>query len=614
MKKLLLGLSSLFISSSGAISVVSCYNQQPTSIVFQAAQGQAFPLATALKPFVKYYNETFKDTEDFMKVKLQFQDDYVVDGEKIQGHKSFSEFGLIKDAKSNIESGDFKKVPNIILGAQSGAYVINQEGRLLDLSDKGITKNLFFDKIANLHSVLAGQGQTDKIFNIPFDNADVDSAVFNLRLLNKMFEIIQRGGGTVTGESEVIKKALAIETKEIPTTSIWAYVDLKTTQENPKPFEGYTVDDETFKTLDGIRELAKKFSENIEIKNEEKITTSTLSGEVLSIDYQDQAFLKELHTKIEDEKKAAFQLDENKKVKYNLIEDDDVKSKFKSLWESYSDTYKTVFRKEIKEKGAVSTKAFHSIKYMKNGKEEWGSWEILKFQSAVSFAASVGAYQNKITRFSKNHPYLGKVEKGQEASFYKNNASEKDVLMTTQVIKSKGSKYSIFNEGGSSIIPVASKHDKVNKATKKFLEWLYKGNNKIGLTEENNWFTLAKTSGYVMPLKDVVSKDQQTKFKQMISDLEAKIKDKTNQQLTDDDATAKLHFELNMLRSASISLDSLLKLNDENTIAKAMVTDDKSAQMVAEINSGLFVQARDEKHQSKTFDQLLQTLNTIKQQ
>ncbi|MBY7703731.1 hypothetical protein JIY74_26040 [Vibrio harveyi] len=51
----------------------------------------------------------------------------------------------------------------------------------------------------------------------------------------------------------------------------------------------------------------------------------------MSIDYQEQAFLKELHTKIEDKEKSAFQLDQNKKVKYNLIDDSEFKKEFKSL-------------------------------------------------------------------------------------------------------------------------------------------------------------------------------------------------------------------------------------------------------------------------------------------
>ncbi|MDQ0567399.1 P68 family surface lipoprotein [Mycoplasma yeatsii] len=613
MKKLLLGLSSLVVGSSGMMTAVACYKQQPTSVIFQVAQGQAFPLAIALKPFIKYYNDTFKDEEDFMKVKIQFKDDYEFDGEKVQGHGSFSEFGLIKNAKSNIESGDFKKVPNIILGAQSGAYIINQDKRLLDLSDKGIKKDFFFDKIADLHSVLAGQGVTDKIFNIPFDNADVDALIFNLRLLKKMFEIIQKGGGTISQDSEIIKKSLAIQNKDIPTTSIWAYIDLKTTQENEKPFENFTVNGETFKTIDGVRELAKKFAENIEIKqeNKAKITDSTLSGDVLSIDYQEQAFLKELHTKIEDKEKSAFQLDQNKKVKYNLIEDDEFKKEFRSLWENYSQTAKLSIRHNV----GASTKAFHAIKYMKNGTEEWGSWQVLKFQSAMSFAASVGAYQNKISTITKSHPYLGKVQEGKDEEFYKTNAGESDVYMTTQVTKTKSSKHEIFNEGGSSIIPIDSRNDKVNRATKKFLEWFYKGKNKIGSTqEENNWYTFARTSGYVMPLKDVVKNETLETFKKQIQELEQKIEGKKDKELVENKELSSLHFKLNMLRSSSISLESLLKLNDEKTVAKAMVTDDKSAQMVRSISTALLNQTTDKKSEIIEFNKLLADLESKKLQ
>ncbi|MGN3924877.1 hypothetical protein ABOA88_24025, partial [Pseudomonas sp. PKS] len=69
-------------------------------------------------------------------------------------------------------------------------------------------------------------------------------------------------------------------------------------------------------------------------------------------------------------------------------------------------------------------------------------------------------------------------------------------------------------------------------------------------------------------------------FKKQIQKLEEKIKGKKDKKLVENKKLSSLHFKLNMLRSSSISLESLLKLNDEKTVAKAMVTDDKSAQMV----------------------------------
>ncbi len=84
-------------------------------------------------------NKTFKGQKDFMPVKMSYADD----------HNTTSEFVLARRAKDNIESGNFKDVPNIILGAQSGAYVINQYNRLMDLSDVGIKKDIFNQSIAD---------------------------------------------------------------------------------------------------------------------------------------------------------------------------------------------------------------------------------------------------------------------------------------------------------------------------------------------------------------------------------------------------------------------------------------------------------------------------------
>ncbi|MBY7704193.1 hypothetical protein JIY74_28520 [Vibrio harveyi] len=118
-----------------------------------------------------------------------------------------------------------------------------------------------------------------------------------------------------------------------------------------------------------------------------------------------------------------------------------------------------------------------------------------------------------------------------------------------------------------------------------------------------------------MPLKDVVTTNTQKFFKDTIKELETKLKGKTIDELTKENTeTEAMYFKLNMLRSASVSLDSLLKLNEEKTIAKAMVTDDKSAQMIKSIDSALLNQTRDEKSESKEFNKLLEELKAIKNQ
>nr|WP_307911763.1 hypothetical protein [Mycoplasmopsis bovis] len=94
-------------------------------------------------------------------------------------------------------------------------------------------------------------------------------------------------------------------------------------------FKDLTVSNKTFESIKDIRDLAAKFTDGVEIEKS-KINDNTISGEVLSIDYQQNTFFKELHAKIQDKDKAIFELDKDKNVKYNLIDDADVKKNSKN--------------------------------------------------------------------------------------------------------------------------------------------------------------------------------------------------------------------------------------------------------------------------------------------
>ncbi|WP_369024604.1 P68 family surface lipoprotein [Mycoplasma capricolum] len=602
MRKKLLGLSAMALTMTTPFVAIAC-SFKSDRVLFSLAQGSGWPLARSLKPLVEYYNNNFKNDKDFVPVKFSFADNKSKDPD-VETHSIYTEFNLIKKVKEDMETGNIKALPNIILGAQSGAYIINQDQRLLDVSDQGINKDLFSSKIADLHSVLAGQTDTNKLYNIPFDNADTDSVHYNLKLMKKMFDLIEEGGGTVEHNIEIYKKAKESEDgkkgNEIPKKSIWYALKVKEkkngtngSSSNGGSLKNIKVDAQTFQSIKKLRELAANFVDGVEI-DKSKVTKDTLHGEVFSIDYQEDVFFKELHSKIEN---PVFELNKNNKdnkktpsVKYNLVNDETTKSEFKSLWEDWS---KTIKRIEDKGDSALNKSVFQSMKFMANADKEWGSWNIFRFQSAFSLAASVGAHQNKISQLTRNHPYF-KDDVLKDPNFDTNNAKEADVFMDSQITPLKENKNNnmstntvnnqgIFHEGGSSIIPINVKNEKLNQGTKKFLKWVYTGKNKIN-KEEENWLTLAKTSGYIMPLKSVVKETTVKKLEEIVKELENKLKEK------EDLSKDPRYFTLNMLRSSLLSLKSLVKLEENKVVAKAVATDDRTSEMTGHIAKALINQ------------------------
>nr|WP_307927448.1 hypothetical protein [Mycoplasmopsis bovis] len=126
-------------------------------------------------------------------------------------------------------------------------------------------------------------------------------------------------------------------------------------------FKDLTVSNKTFESIKDIRDLAAKFTDGVEIEKS-KINDNTISGEVLSIDYQQNTFFKELHAKIQDKDKAIFELDKDKNVKYNLIDDADVKKNSKN----YEKTTIIQLRELNK----------HQMARMKKTKKYFNQWNI----------------------------------------------------------------------------------------------------------------------------------------------------------------------------------------------------------------------------------------------
>lgn len=583
-------------------------------VVFRLPQGADWPLAQALQPLVDYYNKTQKDQPDFVEVKTAYSEKNGI----------FSEFQLIKSIKQDIEAGRDENVPNLILGALSGTYLINQHGRLLDVSDTGVNKSLFDKEIADLHSKLSGKDDETKLYNLPFDNADVNGLTFNLDLMYKMFDLIEKGGGKVDKDSEIYKaaKKASTEGSNIPAGSVWNHLLVK----DSTSLKSLDVKDSTFSTLEGVRHFSKTFAEGVKI-DETKLSEIKETGEVYSIDYQEATFLQELQARTG---KDTFELvktndvNEPTKIKYNLVADDTVKNEFKSLWKDYMDSVvqhvqdngKTKIKDKEKDKTANKS-LFQSVKYMQNGYAEWGSWNIMRYRSAISYAASVGANQNRQTPWS--NWFFTKALKLQSEESFKTNAKDQDVLMKPQIILNKDGGKKVFQEGGSSIIPVSSKDEKINAGTKAFIKWLYTGKNDIiekGV-EEDNWKFFAKLSGYVMPLKSVATKeglkwiqDEHAKYVNRLEkyekDLVTNKDDKEKVKQINEAIFQETRYK-NFLTSAEVSLRSILELQKTDVKPLNLITDDKTSQMTGAILNGLFKSTVHEGSETKDADALIKS-------
>ncbi|EIN15029.1 Hypothetical protein, predicted lipoprotein [Mycoplasmopsis agalactiae 14628] len=609
-KKLLWGIAPL--AALAPLVAVSCGDKNENTgknIIFQIAHSSSWPLANALTPFVKYYNKTFSKDKDFIPVEMSY----------IEDHNIKSEFGLVKKAKENIESGNIKEVPNIILSSQSGAFLINQYKRLMDLSDVGVKKEIFNQSIAELHTILSGQTDKSKVYNVPFDNADTDALAFNLDVLNFMLELIEKGQGKIDWNADIPKRAKAAAVKgvgnDLPEKSIWRALELKSND----AFKDFKVDENTFKSMDKIRELAVKFQEGTKL-DQNKVDADTITGEVLSIDYHTQSFFKEFKSRIGKDDviwKLVLTGDSKKptRVEYNLPNNEAYVKHFKDLWDAYT---KSVKRHE--KKVGANNKVFSSIKYMEHGTLEWGSWNVREFKSAISILASVGTNQRMISKISREL-FSKRKDRTPVAGFEKNNAKFEDVYLLPQLTLMSEGKDKIFAEGGSSILAVdtSENHDTsnaINKATKKFLAWLYTGKNQYYGHEEENWKTFAKLSGYIIPLSGVINENNEKLMKDEIERLLKEVREvekKADATKEEKEMADGKFFILNNLRSALVSLQSILNLekNKSTVLTKPSVTDDITSQIANTINGALYKSSIHDGQEVKTADTLIEQFKNI---
>ncbi|CAC13496.1 LIPOPROTEIN [Mycoplasmopsis pulmonis] len=592
-KKFFIAASALPVLAIAPV-VVSCKDATSfdNKVVFQTAQGKIWPLMRGLQPLVDIYNETQKGTKDFLPIELQ----------SLEVSKYNSQRELSNGVQSRLKSEKNSEIPNLLLSDTYSAFVVNQFNRLLDFSNTQITKDKFEEKFYQNNNKIPGHPD-EKIFAIPFDIATIDALVFNVDIMAHIFEQIIAGGGKVNLSANNALKQKTDKAKQegnagIPDNKIWKYLVASSNE----VFKNLEVTDATFESHESLQKFASDLYEGLKLKddlaeNVKNELKDSRDARIFEIDYQNDAFGKYLYDKLGGQPdKFLWKLKDDptkqgagkKYLEYTLKTDTAMQELLKNTYEE--------FTKDNKEKNlSTINKNLRSIYYNKNGNSDWATWDIRNYETAFAYAPTVG--QNQVY----NTPFVRRAfidtDKNltleqRDKKFNHEITKKEDVLSLKQVTKQgKDSTKQIFHEGGSSIVAVKTT-EKRDKATIKFLEWLFFGDLPEKYKNDENQgkvvLQLRNTSSYVIPLKDRVNEQESQTLKALIDKKTKRIDElakKTDRTKEEETEYIQLQDQLPSLQSVSISLEDLLARQKENKETIVYHHDENTSQLWSTIST-----------------------------
>ncbi|QJB71316.1 P68 family surface lipoprotein [Mycoplasma sp. 1654_15] len=610
-KKIIKSLATGFGLLAPIAILASCGETEKTTINFATSQGEFWPMMMGMKEIIKIYNEQHKNDADFLPVELLAR----------EKSKQDSEAGLLSQLQADLTTG--KGNWDIILGNKATAYVANSFNKLLDVGTQTVNPNSFPKKIIDNYNKLLGSEGTNTLKSLPYNINDTDGIVFNLDIMNVLFDIIQSNGGTIDENSEIAKKVKESVGKghSIPKNSMFSAIKIKESSKTTG-FSGFTVNDSTFSDIKKAFEFAQKIYDNTEIDTT-KLDADVKDTEIFAIDYASDVFRKQIMSKENKSFWTEESLNNNDlQLKVNIKTDQDLRTKVSNQFEEWENALKqTQFvgtttgegeakktqwtTKDIVTKTTTDSvqnndgKTFYSVKFTNFFTPEinqWGSFEVRQYLAAFTYAPLVG------TNYSVDSPwargfFAADLKDGKQKA--EEWTTRDDVYATNQAMRSdENAQFSSYNAGGSSLIAVKSNNEKVNKNIKKFIDFLYNGTGLKDLTGADISAAdfMAEQSAYFIPTTTTITqnkinelKTRQSTYKTKLAELDTQIaskkaeaeqiqakvakheKDTTQPDATEAEKTkltdfntlkgkrAKFDIAINNLTSVIISIDSALK-------------------------------------------------------
>ncbi|MHA0305938.1 P68 family surface lipoprotein [Mesomycoplasma ovipneumoniae] len=601
-KPLLLLSPSLFLIASACAPSENTIDPK-TQVVMTTSQGPFWPLIFGLnvygkneKGLIPYYNKRFKNDPDFAPVRLVLSDESKANTQK----QTTENIKKLLDTNSD-------QLPSIVLGDSSTASVLQEHNRLLEIKSDKLNPGLFKDQIVKeYNSFNFGE---NKFYNIPFNINDVDSLRFNLDNLRIILDLVKKGGGKVDEATEIYKKAQESAQKgnSTPENSFFSNLEVKSAD----IFKDLNVNQDTFSNIEEALDFSTKFIDGVKIKADAKLDENTPNSSIFHIDYSDLSF----HKNIISKTGKKFWEPKGEDLTFNIVTDTSLQDEFKKTYEKFTNT-----NKKIEQKVGHQTKilqAFQFKNFKGTGIGEWGGHDILQYRAVFGYDPGVGIKQSIDTQTTRN------LFADKKPELAKGFATFNDVFATNQPLKShKNSPFFVYNSGGSSLIPIKTDTEKINKAAIKFLEWLFTGQNDIDKpgTMVDNADYLMENTGYFLPTKAVVTAEKLEQVKKKYQEYYDKIvdfesKNKKSIELVGEDAKKidwSLYEKMANLRSVIISMESMLNAFKEDSSKVKILSDNgnfKQAKISATITDSLIESTKFENSKTESSDKLLKLIN-----
>ncbi|QEA02552.1 lipoprotein [Mesomycoplasma hyopneumoniae] len=589
------------LSPSFFLIAAGCGSQKE-QVVLNTSQGVFWPLIFGLneygkneKGLIPYYNKTFKDDPDFVPVRL------VLDNES----NAKTQSQLTQNIKNLLDSNS-DQIPSLVLGDLSTASVLAKHNRLLQIKNEKLGPDLFVDKLVSAYNS-SDFGQ-NKFYNIPFNKNDVDALGFNLDNLKIIFDLIEKGGGSIDKSSELYQKAVEAENNgnSTPKNSLFRAIDIIA----PDVFKDLKVDLSTFENIENALEFTTKFINGVKFREDAQLDEATENATIFDLDYSQIIFHKDLISKTG----SPFWSPKGKNLDFLINSDPNLRQEFIKTYDKYVKSNKKLTKK-VKNQTKI-LQAFQFKNFKAPGIGQWGSHDLLQYRTVFGYIPGVGIKQSMDSATSRNLFAKNMPEKA------KKFATFNDIFHTNQPLKAlPDSPVSIYYSGGSSLIPIKTGNEKIDKGTQKFLTWLYTGKNDINGKLTDNADYLMENTGYFIPLKTMVTKEKLDEIKAKYNQYYTTIKDfekknKKSFELIGEDAKKidwNLYEKAANLRSVIISMESMLKaLDNKNGQKSEILTDNgdfKATKISNIILDSLIESTRFENPQIKTGQEILKLID-----